>query len=676
MDAHERSKQAAERQARDLRSSLSRQAADARRSIGSAERTARSSVERQGRAAPASGGSWFSSSAKGGAQGGQSLDDTLLLWALPVAALAALPLVVGHLAALLVNGGTPSYPPGEIPGILGRLLSDLGDPGGAWEPVNTGTDVPGPVAWWGTFLLVLVIGSLIGLLVWAATRTPGGRSHGAQEGWARVAAHRDLWVARRGDDRLVVGTADGHKVGVRDRHSLLVVGAAHSGKSSGLVIPSILEWKGPVVVAATKGHVIDETIGWRSGLGEVHVYDPAGVTPYERSEWSLLADCATWQGAIRTAADLTLAVRGAGISDASDREIAAGQGDLWRSAMAMALAPYLLAAVSSGKTVAAVSEWIQREERDEVLNILQGVDRAAARAHASTLIRTDESRAAFLHAMHNLLRVYEDPVVAESADLHEIVPAEVLDGEPNTLYLTAPEHDQARFRPFCSMIVRRLVASAFERSARLGRPLDPPLLVVLDDVLTIAPIYDLASLASTAPVRGVQLVSVVSDVDQITARYGDQADAVVRNHGAKVVLSGRGSGTASAAELLPADLADHLRRDEAALLSGDIRPLRIRLRPWFRDRELTRRVQTPQDAVRPVGHSMVRPLRPSRLPRSTTSAAAWLNRSGGSADRTADEAIPLDKTSKAYLDVFGTAEDDTLPQNVTPLPRFHRHEDR
>lgn len=656
-------KHANERRVRDARSQLNRQTADAKRSIDDAGRAARRELDQQARNARTAAGGGGSFLGFGtGSSATQGLDDQLMVWALPVVAVALVPLAVGHFAALLVSGGWPSYPIGEAPGILGRLLSNLGDPGEAWEPVNTGSPVPGPAAWWGTFALCAVVAGLVGLLVWSMARPAGG----ARSGWARPEELRDLRVARKDDDRLVVGTSGGHKLALRDRHSLLVVGPAHSGKSCGLTIPAIAEWKGPVVVASTKGHVIDETIGWRSGQGDVHVYDPAAITPYYRSGWSLLAECATWQGAIRTAADLTLAARGAGVSDGPERAIGDGQGDLWRSSMAMSLAPFLLAAVSSGQTVSVAAEWIEREERDEVLTILQGVDRMAARTHASTFMREDAARSAFLHAMHQVLRVYDDPAVASSMDLHEIVPEELLDGGANSLYLTTPEHDQARFRPLCSMIVRRLIATAYQQSAHSGAALGSPLLVVLDDVLGIAPIYDLASLASTAPARGVQLVSVFQDTDQIITRYGENADNVIRNHGAKLVLAGRPAGRPFAADLVATELTDQLGAWDAALLYGSARPARLRLRPWFRDRDLKRRVQTPQDVVKPADGRASRESRPS-----SDQASVWLRRGPTRPPEGKDPTIPLDTHDPGYVEVFGSLDDDTAPQNVTPMPGSH-----
>jgi type IV secretion system protein VirD4 len=419
-----------ESQARTAKRRLDDSASNARRDLDQQVRKARRQAAGAGTAGPDRGGS-------GRDPSWQDLDDRLLVWVMPVAAVAALPLIAGHLSALLAHGKPPSYRLADIPGVLARLVTSPGDPGRAWEPVNTGGVVPGPVAWWGTFAFVTLLAGLVASLVWAATRPPAGRD---ASGWARPEEQRALWLQRKGDDeRLVIGVSGGRKLAVRDRHSLLVVGPAHSGKTSGVAVPAIVEWAGPVVVASTKGHLIDETIGWRSRQGEVHVYDPATVTRYHAAGWSLFADCTTWHGAIRTAADLTLAARASvGASQGGDGLVGEGRGDLWRSSMSMSLAPYLLAAVSSGRSIGATAEWIEREERDEVVDVLEGVDRAAARAHRMTFTRPDASRSQFLHAMHEILSVYEDPVVAASMDQHDVEPAELLDGDANTLYRRRP----------------------------------------------------------------------------------------------------------------------------------------------------------------------------------------------------------------------------------------------
>src|SRR5206468_1888264 len=83
------------------------------------------------------------------------------------------------------------------------------------------------------------------------------------------------------------------------------------------------------------------------------------------------------------------------------------------------------------------------------------------------------------------------------------------------------------------------VAHAYERTTETGKPIDPPLLIVLDECANIAPLRELATLASTGAGQGIQLVSVFQDMAQISAVYGrDRAPTIVSNHRAKVILSG------------------------------------------------------------------------------------------------------------------------------------------
>ena len=96
-------------------------------------------------------------------------------------------------------------------------------------------------------------------------------------------------------------------------------------------------------------------------------------------------------------------------------------------------------------------------------------------------------------------------------------------GGVNTLYLCAPAHDQRRLTPLFISVLRQVVEHVYDPVTRTGRPLDPPLLVVLDEAANIAPLADLDALASTAAGHGIQLVSVWHDLAQITARYGPRA---------------------------------------------------------------------------------------------------------------------------------------------------------
>jgi len=342
-----------------------------------------------------------------------------------------------------------------------------------------------------------------------------------------------------------------------------------------------------------------------------------------------------------------------------------GSDALWSASMSMALAPYLYAAVTSGKPIGTVIDWIAREEHDEVIEALRGVGGAAVRTHETSFVRPDADRSAFLGLMQRILSVYDDPVVAASLERHEIVADELLDGGHHTLYLTAPEHDQARFRPLNATLLRQVLAAAYDRSAAHAAELNPPLLLLLDQVVGIAPVEDLAAVASTGAARGVQVVSVFKDLAQIDGHYGSRARLLVNNHPAKLALP-RGPGTGDERDdprLLPDYLDADLAGGEAALLYGNHKPIRVRLRPWSEVKELRRRRETLQDVWDPSDHGRAAP---RYVP--PDQAGIWLRRGSAGSDHPAELGVPVDRESPEFREVFGSLhEDDTSQFNVTPL---------
>ncbi|HEX8802689.1 MAG TPA: type IV secretory system conjugative DNA transfer family protein, partial [Acidimicrobiales bacterium] len=523
----------------------------------------------------------------------------------------ALVLATGHLSAFLFNGGWPSYPAAEVPGILWRAFTTPLDPGSAWDEVNTGTDPPGPLAWWFTFVLLAAAVAGIAFLVQRARQ----RRAVSEVAGIRTASQRDVKkmdIARKDPGQLVVGTAGGHEIALKDHHSLLVLGPMRSGKTSAVTIPAVLEWPGPVVATSTAGDLVDHTIGWRSRQGDVHVFDPARATRHHTSGWTPLTTCRTWAGATRTAWDLAMAGKAA-------VGAAAGVGEFWFSSAARSLAPYLFAAAESSRTMEDVAHWIDAEERDEVLAELRTLEPDAAVAHAATFRREAAARSSLFHVMQQIVGAYLDPSVAASARTHEIEVEELLDGDPHTLYIVSPHHDRARVRPLFAAVVRQMLGAVHDKVARTRRPLDSPLLLVLDDAAEIAPVEDLPTLAATSAAAGVQVVTVFQDLTQIEIRHGDDAAAVITKHRAKLLLPGAGgvdavdlaerlgtdegaggrTGAISARPALSPDVVRQLPADEAVLLYDDRAPLRVKLRHWNKNRELRRRAGVAQDALTP-----------------------------------------------------------------------------
>lgn len=520
----------------------------------------------------------------------------------------------GELAAWSVTGRWPHVGFAAIVTVAERLPHRLSDPGRAWPPGTAAA--PALYYAWGAAVLAVIAAAGM-----AARRLSGpGRSRpGAR--WAGRTDLRSVRVSRPGrPGRLVVGTAVAgwgrpSLVATETRHSLLVIGPTQSGKTTGLAIPALLEWRGPIVATSVKDDLAAHTLAWRASQGPCAVFDPtqsSGLGPLAR--WSPLSGCSTWSDAQRMAGWLVESTPGRqGMADAA----------FWYSTAAKQLAPLLLAAERSAGSLADVVRWTNSGEFDEPIRLLElAAETDAALALTACAGRDERIRSSVATTLETVLAPFEDPVVAASTAGSDIDVPAVLAGR-GTLYLCGPSHEQNRVQGLFSALVSTVVAEAIRRAGDTGKAMDPPLLLVLDEAANIAPIRDLDTLASTGAGLGIQLVTVCQDLAQLGARYdAERARTIANNHRAKILLSGVSDlGTLDLISGLAGEQAvreesttqdlrdgrrtrstsmafrrlaptDELRRTppgEGVLVYGHLPPVRVKLRPWYSDRTLKRR---------------------------------------------------------------------------------------
>lgn len=518
----------------------------------------------------------------------------------------------GELSGLITSGQRPEVSFSKMGGVLVRLLREPGDPAAAW-PVRVRSHLPGPVMFYSLFAVLSTIAGLMGLLIFRLFRSVEADQQGSSS-WASARQLKELVVKHAPTGRLVLGRVGRTLVAAEERQSVIVLGPTQSMKTSGFAIPAILEWRGPVVATSVKTDLLRNTFAARRDDGNVWVFDPTSSTPLVGSQWSPLEFCRDWHSAQRTAAWL------AGATTSGSTGLA--QDEFWYMTAAKLLAPLLFAAAISDRTISDVVRWVNLQEEKEVTQALEkSGEPAALEAATASFKREGRHRSSVYTTAETVLSAYEDPIVGATGTRCDITPTRLLDGGWHSLYVVAPAHEQRRLRPLFETLLHTVISYAFEKSSKDGKPLDPPLLVVLDEAANIAPLRDLDALASTAAGHGIQLVSVFQDLSQISNRYGERAQTVVNNHRAKIVLSGisdtqtleyasrllgdeevlqssitRGSrGARSTTEsvatrsLAPAHVLRGIRPGEGVLVYGHLPPARLRLRPWFKEKQLLTR---------------------------------------------------------------------------------------
>jgi type IV secretion system protein VirD4 len=515
----------------------------------------------------------------------------------------------GEVAGRLWGGRWPRVGATAMAPVLAGLARHLGDPRSAWPPAAASL-LPGAV---GFYAVLVVIAALV-LSPAVAIRNALERTHdeSTDARWARQRELGPLVVKGPEPGRLIVGRSGNALLATEKRQSLAVIGPTQTGKTTSFAIPALLEWDGPILAASVKDDLLGTTFAYRKSKGKVWVFDPTRSTRYPSAGWSPLAAIGDWGDAQQVAGWL---------SGAAEARAGLEEADFWHSSAEKYLAPYLWAAACGRGTMRDVLRWVNTREVAEVDGILQDVGPTEARDEAWANWNLEERQLSSVIATTRIvLKAFSVPKVAAMCDHCEIKPENLLNGKANTLYLCAPPHEQRWLRPLFATLVEQVINAVYKRSVE-GEPLESPLLVLLDEAANIAPLRELDTYASTAAGVGMQLVTIWQDVAQMTVRYEDRAHSVLNNHRGIVLLSSISdpatleygtrlighhevahesvtrdmAGVRSTSEstiyrpLAPADALRRIVPLRGILLYGHLRPAQLRLRPYYRERELSAR---------------------------------------------------------------------------------------
>lgn len=591
-----------------------------------------------------------------------------------VVAGVALALIVavwaGAWLALAVAGTAQAIPFSAAADAGPRLLTNVGSPASAWSDPYAGV-LPSAVLYWSctvlTFAAVVAVTAVV--IRWLGRSKVGtaDRRPLGVDGRTRFAKRRDLepllvsgptpgrFVVARFGRRLVATETPqprspgrfrrGERRSRRgDRGAVALVGPSRSGKTTAAVA-GILEWDGPAVLSSVKADLLATTHGWRSTRGEVRVYDPTSSTvPKDTSaKWSPLQQAGTVVGAQRAARALC---------DAAPRGGVEGGMDFWLAQAEILLSGLLFVAHHAHRDMDAVCEWVLTQDRPgelgpgEVREALDALNHSknptvatgaveVAKGLVSVWEMEERTRSSIYATAQTVIWPWTDPGVAASARARRskgrhgngfvgIDLPWLLSGS-NTVYLCSPIEDQRRLAPAFGGLLNDLVNQAYRHVAATGRPLDPPLLVVIDEAGN-TPLRSLPEYASTLAGIGVLLVTIWQSLAQLEVAYGKAADTILTNHLTKMFYAGLSDPTSlryvdqvlgeaevdtrshSAVEhmsggsdqfsttrvpLAPAHALRQMRPGDALLVHGTLPPAHVRTRPYYRSAHLAKRSAMP-----------------------------------------------------------------------------------
>jgi type IV secretion system protein VirD4 len=453
--------------------------------------------------------------------------------------------------------------------------------------------------------------------IWAARRflpewlvgSATAHSHGSSR-WARSSdlarLGRSRNAGRLAGDGIVLGFLRGQPMQSPAEDNVLLLGVQRSGKTSAIVVPTLLTWSGATVATSTKEELVNLTHDLRKRIGPTWVFAPLD----EDRSWldRLGIPASTWN-------PLDAASTSGAAAELADHFTAQGkrgQNAHWYLAASSLISGLAVCEREHGGDMRSVLARLNRTASSEYVGLARTVkDPTAAELLLAYALTPDKEAGSVASTARSSLSLWTDERVATATssgpnplDLDRLL------REAGTLYLVAPAEDAERCRPLFSALLMSLLRRATARARTQGGVLSPRLLVTLDEAANFARIPRLAGYASSGPGQGIQLLLCYHDLAQIEAGYGaEEARTIWNNCRARVLLPGQGdirtlelftraigdetrlyrsrqsdSRFSSSVEQRvgkPLASVDELRRmTQAVLLYANAPPARLELRRW------------------------------------------------------------------------------------------------
>lgn len=454
---------------------------------------------------------------------------------------------------------------------------------------------------------------------WAAICGHGRRARPSMGFWARLISPVTQFAVRLGRGPFLLALY------ARAEDAGLVVAPPRVGKSA-MMAGHAIDHPGAALITETRPDIFEASAGYRSlGGRPVHLFNPEGVGGYLSTlKWAMTAGCQNPAEAIRRANDLVgAAVQGAGEMqwwvEKSASALGAGMhaaglardaADDARFTPAERSARDTIAGVMHGAAVAgadmrdvyawanapsAGAELVRAAMRDErasqaLFHALTELDKPGKTADS---IRITMSKSLMWLGIPALAAMVTGPGAAEF-DVPEFI------DRRGTVYMLTEGGDDAPgaplFRCFASYVHRQ--ARAYSQTLP-GRRLDPRLLFLLDE-LHMCPV-NLPRWTADSAGFGIDIWAVVQTLAQLVEKYGEAGAKVVwQNCTTKVFLPGNqdtdlltqvrmlgGNLPGDAGDgrndwVIPAELVTRLPNWRALVFRGNLTPVIVKTRPYWR----------------------------------------------------------------------------------------------
>lgn len=322
-----------------------------------------------------------------------------------------------------------------------------------------------------------------------------------------------------GAEGVVLGIAEnGSYLTHNGPEHLEVTAPSRSGKGVGIVIPTLLNWRGSVVVNDIKGENWTLTAGYRRRIGYVMKFNPAFR---DTCRFNPLAEIRRGDYEVKDAQNVTDMIvdpDGKGKPDHWSKE-----ADSWLLAVVL----HVLYA-EKNKTLAGVAAFLDNPERDmdATLQLMLGTKHVNGRVHpvvgigARAMLNKSANERSGVHSTaRSFFGLYLDPIVDAATSESDFTLTDLMRAEhPLSLYLVSPPSDKSRLRPLFRLILNQIIR-------RLTEELHPEgnkhrLLLLLDEFPALGRLEFFEEGLGFVAGYGLKCMMINQSYNQVVKYYG------------------------------------------------------------------------------------------------------------------------------------------------------------
>jgi type IV secretion system protein VirD4 len=374
----------------------------------------------------------------------------------------------------------------------------------------------------------------VALLVVAKGQQKRPKPHPELHGTAQHMTEKDVWATGLLPDPknprpgiLVGGWTDRRKT-LRylvhtGREHVLCLGPTRSGKTAGVLIPTLLTYPHSMIVYDPKGELYDRTAGWRKkeAGNTVIRFAPAQTessvrwNPFDRVRAGTPYEFRDVANIIEQVAD----PKGKGLSghwEPTAANFLAGVAlHLFALVQRCSFGEMLEIIDDPGRDLATLFGEMIQSHNPQVAQVGQGMKSTA-----------DKERASIVSTARTLLRLYRDPVVGiNTADSDFSIDNLMNSDRPVTLYIETRGEDELRMRPLVRLFLTLAIGQLISKPPILVNgeeriPHKHPMLLAIDEFASLGEMEPLEIALSKSAGAGITGLLLAQDHQQIVKAYG------------------------------------------------------------------------------------------------------------------------------------------------------------